>query len=128
MTLLTMFMCITVCLMVNADKTPQKHATMWKEIICQIQKKDNRISPRRAPAQQSHLFLSESHIYIISENCDFSDAYLVITDGYGIDIISEIIQIYAEQENSYYIGDLEKGTYHIQIVTEGITFDGNFDI
>lgn len=99
----------------------------WQEIICHITRKV-KASIRHMPIQTPCLFLSGQYIYVMSENRDYTDAQLVVKNEYGVELAGETLQIYAGQYNPCYIGDLECGTYYVQLTIGSCLLEGSFKI
>lgn len=122
-----LFISIMGVLSMNADDACFENTSVWKEIICQI-KENIRVAHPRAPMARPRLYQSENKVYIISNNTDYADAHLTLSDEQGIVFVDETIPVYAGMENAIDVGRLDSGTYNVRFETESMVLEGSFDV
>ena len=103
------------------------HDFDWIKISCEISPKKTR--PKgRSVISAPELYHSMTYLCMRSRfvNCD--DVRITIIDMHGAVVKSDVIQIVSGDENLYYIGDIESGTYEVIVEFDDFLMFGEFEI
>ena len=86
----------------------------WKQIECEIIDGDYRHKDR-TEIYVPQLYQSEEYLSMQTDADDYGNAQITVTDSQGETVKSDAVQVTAGGDNLYYIGDLDSGTYQVEV-------------
>lgn len=86
----------------------------WTQIECEIIDDDYRHKDR-TEIYVPQLYQSEEYLSVQTDTDNYGNAQITVTDSQGETVKSDAVQVTAGGDNLYYIGDLDSGTYQVEV-------------
>lgn len=98
---------------VNAELASTTNSD-WKHIECEVIDGDC-FHKGRTEIYVPQLYQSEEYLSVQTDADDYGNAQITVTDSQGETVKNDAVQVTAGGDNLYYIGDLDSGTYQVEV-------------